>query len=501
MPSTVNFSKNYLIAGVCLPLAVLLGYLLAEPMQSASMAVVVLVFGTLSIPLFLRWHHPLLVFSWNACISPYFLPGQPMLWMLMAIMGFFYAILIRATDSNRSFISVPSVTRALAVVVLVVGVTAYFTGGAGLNIVGSSVFGGRFYISLLLAIVGYFALTSQRVAPGQVDTYVACFFLSGMTAVVSNLAYLAGPKFYYLFWLFPPGEAMSQAQADYSIAPMAARITGLGTASVAVWQFMLARQGIRGVLDFSKPWRVVFLLVAVAASLMGGFRSAMIQFVLLFAVLFYLERLWRTRLMLLVVAGGLTLGVGLVLFADKLPLAMQRSVSFLPVNIDPIARLDAEASTTWRVEMWKTMLPEIPHYFFLGKGYALDPQDLNLMQESVMRGYENSYGVARLAGDYHSGPLSIIIPFGVWGVMAFGWFFFAGWRVLVHNHRYSPPNLGRINCFLLALYVAKLVYFILIFGSIYAELYQFTGLIGLSLALNGGVRRADEAPPADLVTD
>jgi hypothetical protein len=45
-----------------------------------------------------------------------------------------------------------------------------------------------------------------------------------------------------------------------------------------------------------------------------------------------------------------------------------------------------------------------------------------------------------------------------------------------------------VNNFLLALFVSKIVFFFLVFGSVYSELFYFVGLVGLSIALNGGVR-------------
>ena len=66
--------------GLSLPLAVLLGYFVAEPMELGSMAVVVFVLVVLAIPLMMKWYYPLLVLAWNAAFSPVFLPGRPALW-------------------------------------------------------------------------------------------------------------------------------------------------------------------------------------------------------------------------------------------------------------------------------------------------------------------------------------------------------------------------------------------------------------------------------------
>jgi hypothetical protein len=48
--------------------------------------------------------------------------------------------------------------------------------------------------------------------------------------------------------------------------------------------------------------------------------------------------------------------------------------------------------------------------------------------------------------------------------------------------------LKRINTFLLAHFVAKVLFYFLIYGSFHSDLAVFTGLIGLSIAINGGVQ-------------
>lgn len=490
MLNTSTASRLQLILGLCLPLAVLLGYMLAEPLDAASLAVVLVIFSVLSIPLLMRWHHPLLVLSWNAAISPYFLPGQPAAWMLMALASCLVAVITRAIDSNRRFLPVPAMTKVLAGVVILVVITALMTGGAGLRSMGSDQFGGKYYLYILLAIIGYFALTSQPIPREQAGWYVAFFFLSGTTAVVSNLAYLGGSGFYFLYQLFPPDLAVAQAQGETSALPGAIRIGGLVPFALAVWCYLLARFGLQGMFDLGKPWRMALFVALVGAGLLGGFRSVLIFFCLVALILFFLERLWRTRVVFLVLIGGALILVGLILFSDRLPLSAQRAVSFLPVKIDPIARMDAEVSTEWRLQMWKKLLPDVPHYLIKGKGYALSPSDLYMIQESVTRGFANTSDIAALAGDYHNGLLSLIIPFGIWGVLVFGWLFWAGWRVLYQNHRWGPPELQRINNLLLALYLARLITFLVIFGSIYSDLYYFLGLIGFGVALNGGVRSA-----------
>src|SRR5260221_9440769 len=97
------------------------------------------------------------------------------------------------------------------------------------------------------------------------------------------------------------------------------------------------------------------------------------------------------------------------------------------------------------MEMWKLVLPEVPQYLFKGKGYNLDPNDLFLASESASHGFDIAAAGTMVAGDYHNGPLSVIIPFGIYGAIAFLWFLAAAishlWRCL----RTGAPPLRKVN--------------------------------------------------------
>src|SRR5262249_45173838 len=146
-------------------------------------------------------------------------------------------------------------------------------------------------------------------------------------------------------------------------------------------------------------------------------------------------------------------------FSCGLPLSMQRSLSVLPLDIDPAARADAQASIEWRVEMWRMLLDEVPHYFWLGKGYAINPTDIYLMDQAVRHGLAGPFEGAMVSGDYHSGPLSVLIPFGIFGVTAFMAFLIASFRVIILNYRYGRPDISNINTFVLSYFTAKVIFY------------------------------------------
>jgi len=484
MASTFAVSRNHLIFGLCLPLAVLLGYMLADIQDTASLVVVLLAMTILVTPVLMRWHHALLILSWNMVAQPS-LPGHPQLWMLMSLLSLFIAVLNRTINAEHRFAHVPSLTRPLLVFATVVLVTAFMTGGIGLRIFGSSSVGGRGYFYILGAVAGFFALSSRQIPPQQAAMYLGLFFLPGLTAMIGRIAGLFGPGASFLYYLFPPDFVADDFVTDLTYDSSLVRVNGSVAASLAVFSWLLARHGITGVFDLSRPWRLLLLVGSVAAGMFGGFRSALLLMGSIFFILYTIEKLWRTRLTAVMLMLGILTGTVLVAFSTRLPLSVQRSLSILPIEVDPVTREMASYSTEWRIEMWKSLLPQVPKYLLKGKGYALSGDDLYMAQwDAVNKGNNVGYEAAAFAGDYHNGPLSVVIPFGAAGMLAFAWLMAAGARFLCAMCRQGAPEFHRINSFLFALFLARVVVFCTIFGSLYLELYYFTGILGFSVALN-----------------
>src|SRR6266446_4708248 len=84
--------RSLLIYGICVPLALVLGYLISTPYDFTSFTVVGLVLFFLLVPLLLRWHHVWLIATWNMSIVLFFLPGRPLLWLVLAWISLLIAI-------------------------------------------------------------------------------------------------------------------------------------------------------------------------------------------------------------------------------------------------------------------------------------------------------------------------------------------------------------------------------------------------------------------------
>jgi hypothetical protein len=168
------------------------------------------------------------------------------------------------------------------------------------------------------------------------------------------------------------------------------------------------------------------------------------------------------------------------------------------LHLDTQARQSAQDTLDWRIQMWTALLPHVPQYLLLGKGLAITPEEFNEMMgdttlATAASQFDPSQNTQALAYDYHNGTLSVLIPFGIWGAITFLWFLIAGLWVMFRNFRYGDPALQSVNIFLFADFFVTFVFFF-IGGSLNSDMMKLGGLLGLSVAINGGVRRSVPQP-------
>jgi hypothetical protein len=483
--------------GIVLPLAILLGYMAVglspdnpSGMSQNSLVIIGIVVGILSLPLLIRWHHALLYLGWNASAVVFFLPGRPELWMFMALVSFSFMLFQRALNPEVLMRQESLVLSPLLFILIVVIATAYLRGGIHLGSLGSDSLGGRKYIYMIAAVIGFIAMGSYRVPDGKAGLYVGCFFLSALTNVIGDLVHFV-PWLSFLLLPFPMQVGSSFLDTDnFTLRSSEGvfRDFGITTGCLGVLCFILTRNSLVDLLKSGILKKTLVLLVF-AGSLAGGYRTAFVLIVLTFFVLFWVEKLYRTKYVLLVL-GAFILCVPLSPFGDKLPASIQRSVSVVPfIHVSPEARNSAVTTSEWRLNMWKVLLPQVPQYLWLGKGFEANTSEFISTIMVQNRGGTGDSEAQMMAGDYHNGPLSVIIPFGIWGVIGWLWFFAAGVRALYLNYRHGSENFRTLNAFLLAHFIAKIIMFFFVFGSSYSDLAIFCGLLALSISVNGGILR------------
>src|SRR6202051_4367682 len=95
---------------VCIPMAILVGYLLTDPLNYGTLGLFALIALVLLSPLVIKWHYPLLVFGLSSPIYCFFLKGNPPLAQVVVMLSLGIAIIDRTINSEKRFISVPVMT-------------------------------------------------------------------------------------------------------------------------------------------------------------------------------------------------------------------------------------------------------------------------------------------------------------------------------------------------------------------------------------------------------
>ncbi len=266
--------RTLIIYALCIPLAVWIGIMLADPFDVSTFSYAGILALVLLSPILLRWHHFLLVTTWNLGMTIFFLPGHPPLWLLMTALSLGISVLQRTVNSKAHFLSAPSITWPLIFLTAVVLFTCKLTGGIGLHSLGNATSGGKSYILLLMGILGYFALTAQRIPPKRVKLYVGLFFLAGCTGAIGDLARFLPASLYFIFAFFPVDPY--NLESAPGVVEYHARYAGLGVAGMAGFLFMLAFYGARGIFASGRLWRPVLFILFAFLLLAGGFRSTVL---------------------------------------------------------------------------------------------------------------------------------------------------------------------------------------------------------------------------------
>lgn len=472
---------------ICIPLAIFMGYVMTEVGNRPDFTNLFIIGAVLTLllsPIVIRWHYAIMFFSLASPIYCFFLKGNPPLAQVAVILSFAIAIIDRTMNSQHQFKSPAIMVWPLLFTMAMAYTTSQLTGGIGLKTLGGEVGGGKKYIALFIGCLMFFALTSRYIAKEKRNLFVALYFLPGSLQFFSDLFPVLPSPLNYINLFIPP----SAGTGDFEFG--VTRLGAFAASAGVIANFMLAKYGIRGIFSAAHPLRFLLFGLLMVMTLLGGFRIILISYTMILTMLFFLEGLHRTRFVLVAVLGLVLGGALLVPLADKLPITFQRALSFLPLKLDPIAVSDAEGSKKWRVEMWRDTWPKVPQYLLVGKGYALSAEDFQMMGDGIFANrnlLDKSYTALAISGDYHNGPLSTLMPFGIWGAISFFWVTLAGFFIMYRNYQYGDPELKNVNRFLMVLFIQRFIGFFLIFGAFSNDIGEFAKLAGFSIALNCGI--------------
>jgi len=186
--------RSLIVYAVCVPLAIIVGWMLTNPLDYQSIGFIGILIAVMVFPLFMRWHYPLLIFCVSFPATLFFLPGHPTAFLVMVAISLTISVVERILDKRNTFLPAGGVQWPLFAFLAVIFITAKLTGGFGLRAMGSEVYGGKKYIYLVAGILSFFALIAKPIPKKQANLYITLFFAGGFFAFISDL-YAYTPSF------------------------------------------------------------------------------------------------------------------------------------------------------------------------------------------------------------------------------------------------------------------------------------------------------------------
>lgn len=492
MTNPAHAMRMLITYAVIIPVAIFVGYLLTDPMNYGTMGFIGFLGLLLVSPLFIKFHYPILIFGLGCPAFLGFMPGRPPVAFAVVALSLFIAVTERILNSEKRFIKAPVMVWPLVFIAGMVYLTAELTGGIGLHSYGGSTGGGKKYITIFIGVATFFALTSQVIPPERRNFYIALYFLTPLMGIIRDLAsHLPGPL-KVVGMIFPPTAGSTLDAADVQVGTT--RLVSVAFAVGTITVYLLVKHGLRGVTNPQHPVRMLIFFGSIIGTLLGGFRNQFGGFILTVCLLFMFERIYRTRQVLLFIFGGLLGLLFLVTFSDKLPYTFQRAMSFLPLKWDAAPLLDAQGTSEWRFKIWRDTWPKVPQYLLLGKGYALTQEDFDMIQGGTFANagashLDASNEALAISSDFHNGPLSTLIPFGLWGGIGMLWLMGASLFVLYRNYKYGDPTLSNFNTYTFVGGICSVIAFFFIFGGFQDDVGTYARMVGFSIAINGGIAK------------
>src|SRR5271163_1852866 len=122
--NTPALIRSLIIYALCIPVAVWLGFMLADPFNRATFSYFGIMALILITPLLFRWHHFLMIAGWNFTMTIFFLPGTPPVWLLLTALSLGLSVLHRTINEKAHFLSAPSIAAPLIFFLAVILFTA-----------------------------------------------------------------------------------------------------------------------------------------------------------------------------------------------------------------------------------------------------------------------------------------------------------------------------------------------------------------------------------------
>jgi hypothetical protein len=456
-------------AAVIGAVAVVLGYLLADnPILAFSAVIGPLWLMTLPYHSALSARLAIATFS-SALIVP-FVPGRPFVWECAALLG--WSGMAVTLFLRREHPAMMQMIRSNALIYL--GVIGYCVvlvitmryRGFGLRILGSDTMGGRFYLQQLISAIFPWLLAAL---PLTEKTLTRLFYLQCLltiTFLVSDFA-LANQAVFILpllqfFEVATDAITFEMQAGQFGIR----RFQSLALIGGGFTYYLWARYGLPAFFTRKGIFLIPVGIALLAFGMLSGHRYLFIILIMTFGFCSYAQRLFSLRNSLVVGSAALLGLIAIYLFPDRLPLAGQRAISFLPgIEVHAIAHQDARSTWEMRRVLRKIGLEMAPDYFWIGRGlgFSSTSDTFAAANRDPVMAHVN-------IGRFYNGLVGMLVNTGIFGTFFMLMFLTGGTVVavrmmrLLREHRWTDP-FAQVCSVIVSLWMARVLGWLFLHGD------------------------------------
>lgn len=384
----------------------------------------------------------------------------------------------------------------------------WFIGGTGLRLFGGDTFGARRNFAIMLALAAFFVISNAPIKQSPFIRWVPALFLVGV--VLGTLPFIFTSYFpstapYVNYFL---GNINIEAYREFETDTIVGadddlgRIGQLGLLGGAILICLVAYYPVKDWWRPNRWWVGLLALFSLYLVMRGGFRSALFHFVVVGMVAAWLSLRWRSVFPALV--GGLILVVLSQLHGNmiQLPIAVQRTISFLPGDWHPTVVRGVESSNDFRAQIHKVYVQEefwVSPWF--GNGFAVDRREVEQAAQKGIdfHGQMDPIRAFIVRKDFHVGWISLYDCVGFVGCAFFAWMIGAMvWLFYKARWALTERNTAPIYIFLLCLFTKEILGYFVVFGGIHAIMPTLTVTAGMLVALGKGPDRARTEPAQEI---
>ena len=315
--------------------------------------------------------------------------------------------------------------------------------GSGLRVLGASTWGGATYVFLIVSILFFLVVTPRlKISRRQLKILVWGSLAAGVVAALLERA----------------GFVLAQEEKISRVVRL-------------IWLTPVVMMGLPLILALRLRKSLQYSLLAVCLLLTGltGFRSRLVALIMVIGLFLFCRSRQKTRFFFISIAAGMLFWMFLILASPYFSPGIQRAVSFVPfVQVDQVVAIDAQTSIEWRLEIWNYGWAKFDQYWLIGRGVAFDVYEfIASIGNALGMGLQSTY-FAYLGHVYHSGPVTLLIDYGLPGTVLFLGFMISAGTFMVKQIKrimYIDSFEARYVLYLCVSLLWQFVAFWLVFGD------------------------------------